>query len=158
MKNIKNINLPNLSGRAIAFTGLLFSSLLLANPAFAQSNGPGNALHAAYPSTANCITTSSYAGVTNTCGYPVLVVGSLQVATGWHSTSVSIYGNNSNCQFLSTNGVGNGSNLGPVTYTLSGPKTWQTLNTSSIYVWDWSPLIVRCSLESGGIIGSFTAI
>jgi hypothetical protein len=158
--NIINLSARKLTSRTSVLTGMLFSSMaLLANPVFAQTNGAGIDLHAAYPSAASCITTSSYAGVTNTCSYSVLVEGTLQgLATGYHTTSVSIYADNSSCQFLSTNGVGNGSFLGPVTYAVSGPKSWQTLNTGSIYVWSWSPLIVRCTLESGGIIGSFTAI
>jgi hypothetical protein len=104
-----------------------------------------------------CFSASSYGGIVNNCNDARWISTSLAVPSGWNSTSVSIFGNNSMCMTVSTNGVGNGAHVGADTWTLGGPKTWQTLNTGNRFVWDWSPVVFRCLLEGGGVIGSFTA-
>lgn len=146
---------------ATSLTPVLVAALagVASTPMTAESatNGAGIALKAFYPSDAGCFSGYSYAGVVNNCSTARWISTTLPVPAGWHGTSVSVYGNGSMCHTISTNGVGNGANLGPDTWTLAGPKTWQTLNTGDRYVWDWSPVLFECLLESGGIIGSFTA-
>lgn len=141
--------------RALAIAGV---AVLVTN-ADAAWNGSGSQMKAYYPSDAGCVRTNSFAGIINTCSYSVYVNATLPVQPeAWHATSVSIYGSNSWCQTVSTNGVGNGANLGSETWTVAGPQTWQTLNTGSRYVWSWSPLLFWCYLEPGGSVGSFTAL
>jgi hypothetical protein len=131
---------------------------VLAVSAQAAWNGSGSQMKAFYPSDAGCIRTNSYAAVINTCSYAVYVNATLPVASeGWYNTSVSLFGSNSWCQSVSTNGVGNGANIGANTWTVAGPQTWQTLNTGSRYVWSWSPVLFWCLLEPTGQVGSFTA-
>lgn len=122
------------------------------------TNGAGLTLRAYFPSDAGCFSASSYGGISNNCPDQRWLSVSLPVPSGWHTTNVSIFGNNSMCQTVSTNGVGNGANVGAETWTLAGPRTWQTLATGDRFVWDWSPVVFRCLLEGGGVIGSFTAI
>jgi hypothetical protein len=132
----------------------------LAGSAISGVNGPGVDFKAAYPADDACfqLSGSSYAGITNTCSTARLIVATLPITNeGWHPTSVSLFGSNSWCQTVSTNGVGNGAHVGPATWTTAGPQTWQTLNTGDRYVWSWSPLAFRCVLEPGGVIGSFSA-
>jgi hypothetical protein len=144
--------------RVLASLTFLGGLALVPAPASALS-GPGAALKGAYAGNQGCFNTVSYGAIQNNCSTPQLLIGTLAVSpNAWHTTSVSLYGDNSNCQVVTTNGVGNGSYLGPVTYAVSGPQTWQTLNTGSVYVWDvTSALTLRCVLEPGGEIGSFTA-
>jgi hypothetical protein len=119
-------------------------------------NGPGVVLKAAFPGDAGCLARHSYGGLINNCGYAVEVVGFLPVISeGWHPTSVSLFGNNSWCMSVTTNGVGNGANIGPDIWTSAGPKTWHTLNTGDRFVWSWAALTYRCGLEPGGIIGEY---
>lgn len=141
-----------------ALRALALAGALLATAAGAAWNGSGSQMKAYYPNESDCLVTNSYAGIINNCTYSVYVNATLAVNTEtWHATSVSMYGSNSWCQTVSTNGVGNGANLGATTWTVAGPKTWQTLNTGSRYVWSWSPVLFWCLLEPGGVIGSFTA-
>ncbi|MBN3949735.1 MAG: hypothetical protein V7K14_11585 [Nostoc sp.] len=129
---------------------------LVANQALAVT-APGATMKNSYPQDNSCLSTSSYGGIVNNCTYSVQVIGTLQLATGYHATSISIYGNNSWCQTDSINGVGNASFVGSQVYTTSGPKVWQTLNLGNLYVYDGTGTIFRCSLEAGGYIGNFTA-
>ncbi|MEH1947680.1 MAG: hypothetical protein V7K77_12125 [Nostoc sp.] len=129
---------------------------LVANQALAVT-GPGATMKNSYPQDNSCLSTSSYGGIINNCSYSVQVVGTLQLSTGSHPTSISIYGNNSSCQTLSINGVGNAAFVGSIIYTTSGPKVWQTLNLGDLYVYEGTGPIFSCSLEAGGIIGNFTA-
>jgi hypothetical protein len=130
----------------------------LAGSAFSQVNGPGIDFKAVYPGDAACFQVNSYGGIINTCTTARLIQASLPITSeGWHSTSVSLYGSNSWCQTVSTNGVGNGAHVGALTWTTAGPQTWQTLNTGDRYVWYWAPLAFRCVLEPNGVIGSFSA-
>jgi hypothetical protein len=128
-----------------------------AQEAQSATNGAGFAFHANYPGDAGCFQVSSYGGIVNTCASAREITVSLPVPEGWHNTTISIYGSGSWCQTVSTNGVGNGANIGAQTWTTAGPKTWQTLNLGDRYVWNWSPVVFRCGLEAGGVIGSFTA-
>ncbi|MEH1936796.1 MAG: hypothetical protein V7L14_24450 [Nostoc sp.] len=130
---------------------------LVANQALAVT-GPGASMKNSFPQDNSCLSTSSYGGIVNNCTYSVQVVGTLQLSTGYHATSIyQIYGNNSWCQTASINGVGNAASFGAQVYTTSGPKVWQTLNLGNLYVYDGTGVIFRCSLEAGGIIGTFTA-
>jgi hypothetical protein len=122
------------------------------------TNGGGVALKALYPGDASCFSGYSFAGVINNCTTARWISTTLPVPTGWHGTNVTVYGNGTMCHTISTNGVGNGANLGADIWTLAGPKNWQTLNTGDRYVWDWSPVLFECLLESGGIVGGFTAL
>jgi len=129
---------------------------LVANQALAVT-GPGATMKNSFPQDNSCLSTSSYGGIVNNCTYSVQVVGTLELSTGSHATSISIYGNNSWCQTDSINGVGNADFVGSQVYTTSGPQVWQTLNLGNLYVYDLEGAIFRCSLEAGGIIGNFTA-
>ena len=146
---------------ATCLTPVLLGALagVVSAPMTAESatNGAGVALKAYYSSDDSCFSGYSFAGIINNCTTARWVATTLPVPAGWHSTSVSLFGNSSFCHSVSTNGVGNGANVGPDVWTTAGPKSWQTLNTGDRYVWDWSPVVFRCLLESGGIIGSFTA-
>ena len=136
----------------------LVGGLGFAMDAHSAANGAGLTFKAYYPSDAGCFSSSSYGAIVNNCPDARWLSTSLPVPGGWHGTNVSIYGNGSMCQTVSTNGVGNGANIGAETWTVAGPKTWQTLNTGDRYVWDSSPVVFRCLLESGGVVGSFTAL
>jgi hypothetical protein len=151
LKRVATCLIPVLVG---AFVGVA------STPMEAQSatNGGGLLLHAYFPSDAGCFTTSSYGGIVNNCPSARWLSTSLSVPSGWHTTSVSIFGSNSMCLTVSTNGVGNGANVGANTWTVAGPQTWQTLSTGDRFVWDWSPVVFECLLESGGVVGSFTAL
>lgn len=135
---------------------------LVANQALAVT-GPGATMKNSFPQDNSCLSTSSYGGIINNCSYSIQVVGTLQLSPGSHPTSVRIYGNNSWCQTVSINGVGNGASIGSQVYTTSGPKDWNTLNLGNLYVYDGpdgnseTGTLFRCSLETGGIIGNFTA-
>lgn len=135
---------------------------LVANQALAVT-GPGATMKNSFPQDNSCLSTSSYGGIINNCSYSIQVVGTLQLSPGSHATSVRIYGNNSWCQTVSINGVGNGASIGSEVYTTSGPKDWNTLNLGNLYVYDGpdgnseTGTLFRCSLETGGIIGNFTA-
>ncbi|WP_164013881.1 hypothetical protein [Pyxidicoccus trucidator] len=130
---------------------------LFAASAGAAVNGAGFDFRAMNPADAGCLVRSSFGGVVNNCSTSKEVTASLSVTTtGVHPTSISMFGSNSWCQSVSTNGVGNGANVGAFTWTVAGPQTWQTLNTGDRTVWSWSPVVFRCSLEAGGIIGSYT--
>jgi hypothetical protein len=144
---------------ALSSTALALAAVMsLGGNAVSGVNGPGVDFKAAFPSDASCIQISSYAGVINTCTTARFVIATLPItAEGWHPTSVSLYGSNSWCQVVSTNGVGNGAYIGPTVWTTAGPQTWQTLNTGNQYVWAWSPLVYRCVLEPNGMIGSISA-
>jgi hypothetical protein len=124
----------------------------------AATNGAGVALRAYFPGDESCFSGASYGAVVNNCTTARWLLTSLPVPTGWHTTNVSMFGSNSLCRTVSTNGVGNGANVGPDTWTVAGPQTWQTLATGDRFVWDSSPVVFECLLEPGGIIGSFTAI
>lgn len=133
---------------------------LLASPALAVT-GPGAVMKNSFPADNSCLSTLSYGGIINNCTHSVAVVGTLQLPAGYHATSISIYGDNSWCQTVSVNGVGNGAyfpnnNQSPV-YTTAGPKTWQVLNLGNLYVANSTGTIFRCQLEAGGAIGNFTA-
>lgn len=136
--------------------GVVASLGLFATSASANANGAGFDFRTANPADAGCLSLSSYGGVVNNCSTSKLITASLSVPAGVYATSVSIFGSNSYCQTVSTNGVGNGANVGAATWTVAGPPTWQTLNTGSRSVWSWSPVVFRCYLESGGVIGSFS--
>ena len=146
-------------------TAVLGSSLFsiavvgaLAGSATSGVNGPGFDFKTVYPGDAGCFQVSSFAGLTNTCSTARLIQATLPITSeGWHPTSVSLYGSNSWCQTVSTNGVGNGAQVGPTVWTTAGPQTWQTLNTGDRYVWSWAALTYRCVLEPGGTIGAFYA-
>ncbi|MEH2352546.1 hypothetical protein [Nostoc sp.] len=135
---------------------------LVANQALAVT-GPGATMKNSFPQDNSCLSTSSSGGIINNCTYSVQVIGTLQLSPGFHPTSVRIYGNNSSCQTLSINGVGNTARSSSLVYTTSGPKDWQTLNLGSLFVNDGpdgnseTGTLFRCSLEAGGIIGNFTA-
>ncbi|MEJ6482314.1 hypothetical protein N0Y54_13455 [Nostoc punctiforme UO1] len=130
---------------------------LVANQALAVT-APGATMKNSFPQDNLCLSTSSYGGIVNNCNYSVQVVGSLQLSTGYHAASISIYGNNSWCQTASINGVGNASWMSFQIYTTSsGSKSWQTLNLGNVHVYDDTGTIFRCSLEAGGYIGNFTA-
>jgi len=130
---------------------------LVANQALAVT-APGATMKNSFPQDNSCLSTLNYGGIINNCNYSVQVVGSLQLSAGYHATSIyQISGNNSWCQTVSINGVGNGNSVGPQVYTTSGPKVWQTLNLGNLYVYEGSGVIFRCSLEAGGGIGTFTA-
>jgi hypothetical protein len=137
---------------------VLAGTLGISTDARSATNGAGVVLKAYYPGDASCFSAWSYGGIANNCASARWVSTSLPVPWGFHGTSVSIYGSSSYCHTVSTNGVGNGANVGADTWTVAGPKTWQTLNTGIRYVWDWSPVVFECLLESGGVIGSFTAV
>ncbi|MCC5623988.1 hypothetical protein, partial [Nostoc sp. CHAB 5715] len=108
---------------------------LVANQALAVT-GPGATMKNSYPQDNSCLSTSGYGGIINNCAYSVQVVGTLQLLPGYHPTSIRINGNNSWCQTLSINGVGNAAFVGPQVYTSSGPKDWQTLNLGTLFVYD----------------------
>lgn len=130
----------------------------LAGNAISGVNGPGFDFKAVYPGDAACFQVSSFAALTNTCSTARLVQATLPITSeGWHPTSVSLFGSNSWCQTVSTNGVGNGAQVGPTVWTTAGPQTWQTLNTGDRYVWASTALTFRCVLEPGGVIGHFNA-
>jgi hypothetical protein len=116
---------------------------------------PGVTFKASSGGDTGCLNRHSYGGIRNDCTYSVEVVGSVVVPEGWHATSINVYGNNSWCQSVSTGGNANSaSTVGDATWTLAGPDAWNTLNTGDRYVYWNSTLVFRCSLESGGIIGS----
>src|ERR1041384_5560006 len=117
---------------------------------------PGISMKAAFTGDAGCLSRfTGYADLINNCGYAVEIAGWLPVATeGWHPTSISLFTNNSWCQSVSTNGVGNGAQVGAVTWVTAGPRSWQTLNLGDRYV--WAGLAFRCVLEPGGVVGAYT--
>ncbi|MGC4070353.1 MAG: hypothetical protein QM784_37955 [Polyangiaceae bacterium] len=120
--------------------------------------GPGVAMHTSFGSQQGCVSRSSYGGIVNNCSYAVEVSGTLDVTqNAWHPTSVSIYGNSSWCQTVTINGVGNGAHVGAQVWTSAGPKSWQTLDLGSRYVWADMGLVFWCGLEPGGVIGNFRA-
>lgn len=123
-------------------------------------NGPGQSMRAAFGGDTGCLARfTGYADLINNCPYAVEISGALPVTfEGWHPTSISLFGNNSWCQSVTTNGVGNGAHIGPATWTTAGPKTWQTLNLGDRYVWAWAALDFRCVLEPGGVIGEYSTI
>lgn len=130
---------------------------LAANDAHSGINAPGIVLKAAQAENAGCLSRyTGYADIRNNCSYAVEVEGSLPVLTqAWHNTSISIFSSNSWCQSVTTNGVGNGFDVGAITWTTAGPQTWQTLNLGDRYVWAQLALVYRCILEPGGVIGEF---
>jgi len=147
---------------ATCLTPVLLASLagVASTPLTAESatNGGGVVMKALYPGDASCFAVNSWSGIVNNCATARWISTTLPVPTGWHGTNMTVYGNSTMCHTVSTNGVGNAAHQGPDTWTLSGPKNWQTLNTGDRYAWDWSPVLFECLLESGGIVGGFTAL
>jgi hypothetical protein len=135
----------------------LMTLAVAANDAHSGINAPGLVLKAVFASDAGCLSVNTgYADIKNNCAHAVEVEGTLPVLSeGWHNTSVSLFANNTWCQTISTNGVGNGANLGTVTWTTAGPRTWQTLNLGDRFVWSWAALSYHCGLEPGGVIGEY---
>jgi hypothetical protein len=138
---------------------MLMGGLLLASAAPASATTlPGTVLKAAFAGDNGCINIRSYGGIGNDCTYPVLLVGTVPASeNAWHPTNVSIFGDNSSCQTVTINGVGNGAQVGNVVFTTAGPQTWQTLDLGSRFVWPSSGIVFRCNLEPKGEIGLFTA-
>ncbi len=127
----------------------------LGSEAQSANNSPGIAFKAAFPGDAACL--SRYTGfgdLRNNCTRAVEVIAVINVQSeGWHPTKVAIHGNNSWCQSVTTNAVGNGAQVGATTWTTAGPASWQTLNLGDRYVWNWAALVYRCGLEPSGVIG-----
>jgi hypothetical protein len=150
-------HMNRISTRILSLTLPVFAIMMPAVSARANTS-PGAMFKAAYASQASCINVSSYGQLVNNCSYSVLVEGSVPVTeNAWHATSVSIAGNNSWCQTVTINGVGNGANVGNQVWTSAGPVTWQTLDTGARYVWSTMGVAFRCGLEPNGAIGLFTA-
>ncbi len=138
----------------------LAAMALLGAEAQSANNSPGIAFKAAFHDHAGCLSRSSgFGNLVNNCTYAVEVLAVLNVpAEGWYSTKVSLFGSNSWCQSVTTNGVGNGAQVGPATWTTAGPQTWQTLNLGDRYVWNWAALTYRCNLEPSGVIGEIGSL
>jgi hypothetical protein len=129
-----------------------------AGSAEAAVNGPGFEFKAVTANDVSCFSRSSYGGLVNNCSTAKEVTATLPItAEGWYATTVTVYGSNSWCQSVSTDGFGNGAHVGPAAWISGASKTWLTLDTGSRYVWATTPLVFRCWLESGGIIGQFSA-
>lgn len=137
---------------------VLVGGLAIATDAHAETNGAGLTFRAYFPSDESCFSATSYGAIVNTCTTARWMSASLPVPSGWHDTNVSIFGDNSMCQTVSTNGVGNGADVGAQTWTTAGPQTWQLLDLGSRFVWDTTPVVFRCLLEPSGIVGSFAAL
>ena len=141
----------------LSLTLPVLSVLLPAVSAHATTS-PGAMFKAASASDAACVNVSSYGQLSNNCNRAVLIEGSVPATeNAWHPTSVSIAGNNSWCQTVTINAVGNGAQVGNQVWTTSGPVTWQTLDTGSRFVWSTMGIAFRCGLEPNGSIGIFTA-
>jgi hypothetical protein len=130
---------------------------MIGEEAHSSSNAPGSELHAAQGGNAGCLSRhTGYADVRNNCAFAVEVEGFLPIlAEGWYPTRLVLFANNSWCQSVTTNGVGNGAHIGPATWTTAGPQTWQVLNLGDRFVWAPSALAFRCVLEPGGVIGEY---
>jgi len=129
-------------------------AMLTAKDGFCTLTGPGVTMNAYYASDVGCFNGQSYGAITNNCSTSRWVVGTLDVSQNvYHATSVYVYGSSTMCHSVQINGVGNGADVGPDTWTTAGPKTWQNLNTGSRYAFSGTGLLFRCLLEPGGIIG-----
>jgi hypothetical protein len=115
-------------------------------------------MKAYYATDAACFSSFNYGAVINTCPTARWLSTSLSVPAGWHSTSVSIFGNNSYCHTATTNNVGMPYSIGPDVGTLTASRDWNSLDTGDRFVYDWSPVVFECLLESNGVIGSFSAL
>lgn len=148
MSRISRFLIPTATALTLGLTG---------NAAHSSSNAPGIVLKAASGGNAGCLSRyTGYADIRNNCGSAVEVEGFLPILSeGWYPTRIVLFGSNSWCQSVSINGVGNGAQVGAVTWTTAGPQTWQTLNLGDRFVWAWAALAFRCSLEPGGVIGEF---
>jgi hypothetical protein len=126
--------------------------------AHSATNGAGLIMKAYYATDAACFSSFNYGAVINTCPTARWLSTSLSVPAGWHSTSVSIFGNNSYCHTATTNNVGMPYSIGPDVGTLTASRDWNSLDTGDRFVYDWSPVVFECLLESNGVIGSFSAL
>ncbi|CAM4309993.1 hypothetical protein G4177_05135 [Corallococcus sp. ZKHCc1 1396] len=130
---------------------------LSAGTAAAWQYHPGYAFKAYYAGDTGCFNPNSWSSIRNDCTTTRTLIASVPMwAVGNHPTTVQIYGNNSWCQSLTVNGVGNAGQVGPVVYTVAGPMAWQTLNTGTRYVWEDYAIAIHCGLQPGGVIGGFT--
>ncbi|MEM9490319.1 MAG: hypothetical protein AAGC55_14330 [Myxococcota bacterium] len=152
MKKLKGINV--LATLLIAGTALLAGSV---SALAGDMTAPGVEFKAAYGSSQDCLSVLSYGGIQNTCSYRVTVVAWAPVAsTGNYGTEVQVYGNNTWCQSMTINGVGNASHLGSQVWTSAGPDAWKVLNTGTRYQWDDMGILFRCGLDAGERIGRAT--
>jgi hypothetical protein len=143
--------------RALALSLPALALTLSAAPAHAYTL-PGVTLKAAFAGDNGCVNVSSYGGVVNNCDHAVQLQASIPASdNNWHPTSVAIFGNNSWCQTVTINAVGNGAQVGNTVYTSAGPANWQTLDLGSRFVWPNTGITFRCGLEPNGQIGNFTA-
>jgi len=130
---------------------------VVSNDAHSGVNGPGLQFKTAFASDAGCLSRNTgYADIINNCTYAVEIGAALPVLSeGWHNTSVWLLGSNTWCQSVTINAVGNGAQVGPATWTVAGPPTWQVLNLGSRFVWANTSLEYRCVLEPHGVIGEY---
>jgi hypothetical protein len=135
----------------------LAGAALFGTPAQAQWNGSGSQMKVAFPSDNGCLRADvSYGGIVNNCGYWVWAKATLPVTQGYWNTTVSVWGNNTQCVVASINDDGTGA-FTTSNWTLAGSQRWQTVNTGLLGVWNWTPVVFACNLEPGGKVGRFAA-
>lgn len=97
-------------------------------------------------------------GLKNNCAVPHLVVATHpSLPAGVHQTHVYLFGSvNSWCQSTTINPQGTGADVGAFIFALGGGQNWQSINTGNRNVGALQPIVFRCTLEPGGIIGTYT--
>ena len=143
---------------AVALAGL--ATLGVQDSTQASEGLPGLSMKAASAADAGCFSRNpgNYASIQNNCATAREIQGFVQLPSGGtYNTRISIFGNNSWCQTVTINGVGNGAQVGPATWTTAGPQSWQTLNLGARFIWTDMSISFRCVREPTGIIGNFNA-
>lgn len=121
----------------------------------ASANGvPGSAFFVQNGSDIGCLSLNSYSGQQNTCGKFVNVQAYIPNYNGNALALTGFMDNNSWCEAIVTNGVGNAAWFGPFARAggMNGNKSVQTLQLGSPPVFGGAALVVSCQLEynSGG--------
>lgn len=145
-----------------AFGAGLFSILVsgaLTGSALAERR-PGVDFKAAFPGGAACLQVFSAGALRNTCLVSHQVVATQpNLPAGPHQTSIHLFGSAlSGCRSMTTDLRGDGVDIGPFIAAVGAAPSWQTVNTgirnSPLGL---APIVFRCTLEPGGIIGTHIA-
>jgi len=142
------------------FATILISGLVgtlgLSADTHADTNGAGVTVKGYYPADTACLQSWDYGAIRNMCPNSVSVFAVLSPPQGWaRRTYVDLFGNNSSCETSSLGYLGLPIERSSTAHSVSGPQSWQVLETGNRNVYASTPVMFSCQLEGGGVIGGF---
>jgi hypothetical protein len=138
----------------------ILASGALISSALAEEVRPGVDFKPAVAPSASCLVSPSAGVLRNDCpGVQEIVATLPNLPAGPHATSVMLFGTVlSACRSMTIGPQGGGVEVGPLTASPIPGMSWRTIDTgirNSLF--GTVPIVFRCMLESGGMIGSFRA-